>query len=397
MIRHSPASLAKPEPAHDLICLSHLRWNFVFQRPQHLMSRFARTQRVFFFEEPLLDDVDEPQMRIEMHDGVHIVVPLLPRAYTPEQTLLAQRAILDHLISSQHVAAFVLWYYTPLALKFAQHLTPALTVYDCMDELSAFKNASEEIPALERMLMRRADVVFTGGHSLYEAKKAHHRNIHAMPSSVDVTHFAKARANVTDPGDQRALSHPRLGFFGVLDERLDLALVEGVATARPDWQLVLIGPIVKIDPRDLPRRPNIHYLGPKAYDELPSYIAGWDLALLLFARNEATRYISPTKTPEYLAAGKPVVSTSIRDVVTPYADRDLVRIADSVPDFVIACADALAESPEARRMRADVFLRGMSWDRTWAKTASLLHAALETSTQKQPTAASSSASVALGA
>ena len=360
------------------------------------MSRYARTQRVFFCEEPILDDVDEPQLRIDTQDGVNIVVPRVPRSYSPDEVLTAQRAILDRLITSQHISAFVLWYYTPLALKFAKHLKPVLTVYDCMDELSAFKNASAELPTLERALMRRADVVFTGGHSLYDAKRDQHRNIHAMPSSVDVAHFATARSHPIDPVDQRGLPQPRLGFFGVLDERLDIVLLRGLAQARPDWQLVLIGPVVKIEPRDLPQLPNIHYLGPKSYAELPSYIAGWDLALLLFARNEATRFISPTKTPEYLAAGKPVVSTSIRDVVTPYGDRDLVRIADSVEDFVRACEAALAEPPEARRMRADVFLRGTSWDRTWAKTASLVHAALETSTEDRPTAVAP-ASIALGA
>ena len=360
------------------------------------MSRYARTQRVFFFEEPIFEDLTEPQLHVESHDGVTVVVPKVPRTYTPEQTLTAQRAVLDQLIVSQRIARFVLWYYTPIALKFSQHLKPVATVYDCMDELSAFKNASSELPALERTLMRHADVVFTGGQSLYEAKKDQHRNIHAMPSSVDVAHFATARTLNGEPADQRAIPHARLGFFGVLDERLDIPLLDGMAIARPDWQIVMIGPVVKIDPRDLPAHPNIHYLGPKTYAELPAYLAGWDVALLLFARNDATRFISPTKTPEYLAAGKPVVSTSIRDVVSPYGDRDLVRIADETPAFVRACELALAEPPEPRRVRGDVFLRGMSWDRTWAKTASLINAVLETADQQQP-AAARSAAVALGA
>ena len=188
-------------------------------------------------------------------------------------------------------------------------------------------------------------------------------------------HFAAARSISVDPADQRHLPRPRLGFFGVLDERLDLPLLRGIAEARPAWQLVMIGPVVKIDPADLPRLPNIHYLGAKRYEELPAYLAGWDLALLLFARNEATRFISPTKTPEYLAAGKPVVSTSIRDVVTPYGDRELVRIADTGRRLRATPAPTrCARSPEPRRVRADVFLRGMSWDRTWAKTAALVDA-----------------------
>ena len=360
----------------DLLCLSHLRWNFVYQRPQHLMSRYAKTRRVFFVEEPIFDDVAEPRVSIEAHDGVIVVVPKLPHGYSREQTLVAQRAVIDQLIEAEDITRFVAWYYTPLALQFAGHLKPLATVYDCMDELSAFKNAPQELIAFEQQLLRRADVVFTGGQSLYDAKKHRHKNIHAMPSSVDVAHFAAARTIDRDPDDQRDLSHPRLGFFGVLDERLDIPLLDGIAEARPDWQFVMLGPVVKIDPADLPRRPNIHYLGAKKYEELPHYISGWDVALLLFARNEATRFISPTKTPEYLAAGKPVVSTSIRDVVHPYGDRDLVRIADTVPDFIRACEGALKEPPEPRRVRADVFLRGTSWDRTWAKTAALLDAAM---------------------
>ena len=375
-MRIDPANLpTDQEPSSaDLICLSHLRWNFVFQRPQHLMTRYARTHRVYFVEEPLFENISKPSVSIDVHDGVFVVVPKLPDGYTAEQSIRAQRAILDQVISANGITRFVLWYYTPLAWKFSDHLHPDTIVYDCMDELSAFKNAPPELAILEESLLKRADVVFTGGHSLYEAKKHLHHNMHSMPSSVDVKHFASARSISVDPADQRELPRPRLGFFGVLDERLDLPLLRGIAEARPGWQLVMIGPVVKIDSADLPRLPNIHYLGAKRYEELPAYLAGWDLALLLFARNEATRFISPTKTPEYLAAGKPVVSTSIRDVVTPYGDRDLVRIADSVENFVDSCADALREVPEPRRIRADVFLRGTSWDRTWAKTAALVDA-----------------------
>ena len=391
---HSPSPLVTGSV--DLICLSHLRWNFVFQRPQHLMTRYAKQCRVYFVEEPVFDERTEPGVTIERSDGVWVVVPRLPRASTPDQTVRWQRAILDQLIRTHAIQRFVLWYYTPLALKFSEHLAPDAVVYDCMDELSAFKDAPAELASLEQLLMRRADVVFTGGHSLYEAKKGQHANIHALPSSVDTAHFAAARRVTDDPADQRPLAHPRLGFFGVLDERLDIPLLAGAAAERPDWQFVMIGPVVKIDPTELPQLSNIHYLGPKRYEELPHYIAGWDVASLLFARNEATRFISPTKTPEYLAAGKPVVSTSIRDVVKPYGERDLVRIADSVPDFVRACQLALTEPPEPRRVRADVFLRGTSWDRTWAKTASLL-AAVITEPAAPRVGTASSAEFGLGA
>ena len=359
----------------DLICLSHLRWQFVFQRPQHLMTRFASSRRVYFVEEPIYGDVAETRVTCERHDGVTVVVPHLPHAFGEIESRAAQRAALDQLIEREGLRRYVLWYYTPQALRFSWHLTPASVAYDCMDELSAFKGASPELPALERELLARADVVFTGGHSLYQAKRHQHRNIHAMPSSVDVAHFAAARQPQPEPEDQRDLPRPRLGFFGVLDERLDIPLLAGLAESRPDWQIVMLGPIVKIDPADLPRRANLHYLGAKSYLELPRYLAGWDVALLPFARNEATRFISPTKTPEYLAAGRPVVSTSIRDVVSPYGDRGLVAIADTVPEMVDACEAALRAPAGPRLALADEFLRDVSWDSTFSRMAALLDAA----------------------
>ena len=363
------------------------------------MSRYALSRRVYFVEEPIFHDhLTAASVTMEPHGHLLVVTPQLPTAFNQTQVLAAQRSLLSQLIASEHINHYVLWYYTPQALRFSDHLTPDALVYDCMDELSAFKNADPNLPKLERELMRRADVVFTGGQSLYEAKQHQHHNIHALPSSVDVDHFATARRVKEDPADQAGIPHPRLGFFGVLDERLDIPLLQGVADARPDWHFVMIGPVVKIDPNDLPKRPNIHYLGPKNYTELPRYLAGWDVALLLFARNEATRFISPTKTPEYLAAGKPVVSTSIRDVVSPYGEKGLVRIADAVPDFVLACEGALSERPGARGAKADAFLSNMSWDRTWGKTAMLVKAALDR--QPQPvrvSATKSSAGFSLGA
>lgn len=394
---HTTRATISSEP--DLICLSHLRWNFVFQRPQHLMSRYAIARRVYFVEEPIVhESATTPTVSIEAHGHVLVVVPHVPAGFSVQQVVAAQRSLLNQLLAAERIQRYVLWYYTPSALRFSDHLSPEAVVYDCMDELSAFKGADRELPALERALFRRADLVFTGGQSLYDAKKHLHHNIHAIPSSVDVEHFMSARRCKEEPADQRSIPGPRLGFFGVLDERLDVALLDGLADARPDWQLVMLGPLVKIDPADLPRRPNIHYLGSKSYTQLPDYVSGWDVALLPFARNEATRFISPTKTPEYLAAGKPVVSTSIRDVVNPYGELGLVRIADAVPEFVRTCELALAEGPQARRARADAYLRGTSWDRTWSKTALLLKQVYEpTSATAVRTPARPSAGVSLGA
>jgi len=363
--------------ATDGVCFSHLRWNFVFQRPQHLMTRWARDRRVFFVEEPMFRPDVEPGLQVDASGPVIVVTPLLCDGLDSELQLSALRRLIDELFTSYSISEYVLWYYTPMALAFSDHLTPQAVIYDCMDELSAFKDAPAVLKVREAELMRRASLVLTGGQTLYEAKRHLHRNIHPFPSSVDATHFAQARRISVDPPDQADIPRPRLGFFGVIDERMDLALLEGVARARPDWHIVMLGPVVKIDPASLPTRPNIHYLGTKRYEDLPQYVAGWDVALLPFARNESTRYISPTKTPEYLAAGKPVVSTSIRDVVRPYAQQRLVRIADDPLRFTRACAAAMAEDRVRRITRADAFLRQTSWDGTWIRIRTLLEQVLQ--------------------
>jgi UDP-galactopyranose mutase len=360
----------------DVVCFSHLRWNFVFQRPQHLLTRCAREHRVFYFEEPVFGREIAPRLHVEANGPVTVAVPHLPEGMPPEQCLSAQRVLLDDFMQAQDIRDYLLWFYTPMALPLADHLSPTAIVYDCMDELSAFKGAPPELKDYEADLMRRASLVLTGGRSLYEAKRHQHHNIHALPSSVDVAHFGQARSITPDPLDQRDIPHPRLGFFGVIDERLDIALLDDVAAMRPDWHIVMLGPVVKIDPASLPRRPNIHYLGPKSYAELPGYLSGWDVALLPFARNDATRFISPTKTPEYLAAGKPVVSTSIRDVVSPYGEQGLARIADDAPTFVDACTAAMAEDAQERITATDAFLRQTSWDGTWTQIRLLLRDAL---------------------
>ena len=358
----------------DLLCFSHLRWNFVFQRPQHLMTRCAADRRVFFIEEPIHGDVAAARLEIEHANGVDVVTPHLPHGLDDAAITSAQRRLLDELIDREQIVDFVAWYYTPMSLAFSAHLRPVATVYDCMDELSAFQGAPPALKRREAELMARAELMLTGGQSLYEAKRDQHGNIHAFPSSVEVEHFARARRITQDPPDQAPIPSPRLGFFGVIDERMDLELLDGVAAARPDWHIVMLGPVVKIDPAILPRRANLHYLGGKKYDELPHYVAGWDVALLPFARNDATRFISPTKTPEYMAAGKPVVSTSIRDVVRPYGQQGLVRIADRVGDFIAACAAAMAEDASERITQADAFLRQTSWDGTWLRISRLLDA-----------------------
>lgn len=379
----------------DLICFSHLRWDFVYQRPQHLLSRCVQMRRVFFVEEPIASPSDSYWLDLSRREcGVWVAVPHLPEGLSEEGAVLLQQRLLKDLFIEAQIQAPILWYYTPMAVPFTQHFNASAVVYDCMDELSAFKGAPPELQVRERHLFQLADLVFTGGRSLYEAKKHQHANVHAFPSSIDGAHFAQARNLTEDPPDQAAIPHPRLGFYGVVDERMDLALLDGVANAKPDWQFVIIGPVVKIDPATLPTYPNIHYLGGKSYQELPSYLAGWDVALLPFACNESTRFISPTKTPEYLAAGKPVVSTSIRDVVRPYGEAGLVHTADTVPEFVAAIEHALTQTQTHLNWlsQADAFLSQTSWDLTWQAMNELIEAAIATNRPRiqQPVAIAAS-------
>lgn len=356
-----------------MICFSHLRWNFVYQRPQHLMSRFARKYDLIFFEEPVHDATEPWLERRAERGGLTVLVPHLPRDGDANAIMKGQ---LDEHLATLGREPAVLWYYTPMSVPISAHLPRRLTVYDCMDELSAFRGAPPEMLLMERRLMEKADIVFTGGVSLYEAKRALHPNVHAFCSSVDIAHFARARTVQTPPADQAVIPEPRFGFHGVIDERMDLELVEAVARACPEWHLVFVGPVVKIDPEMLPDLPNVHYLGAKQYDELPSYLAGWQAAIMPFAMNESTRFISPTKTPEYLAGGRAVISTPVTDVARAYGNNAAVHIASRPDEFVEAMRAALAMWREDVCRLADMALADMSWETTWEQ----MHALMEKAT-----------------
>jgi glycosyltransferase involved in cell wall biosynthesis len=356
-----------------LVCFSHLRWDFVWQRPQHLLSRAAKHYNVLIIEEPIfkpgavahMDLSDRPQ-------GVTIAIPVLPEGMSHEDIIAEQHDLIEKLIGREARTPRIFWYYTPMALAFTSDLECDLCIYDNMDELSLFNGASHELLKLESDLFDRADLVFTGGMSLYEAKRNRHRSIHAFPSSIDFNHFSKARGVKQDPDDQAKIPYPRLGFFGVIDERMDVALVGQAADLRPDWQFVMIGPVVKIDPASLPQRSNIHWLGGKSYGELPQYLSGWNIGFMPFALNEATKFISPTKTPEFLAAGVPVVSTPITDVVKPYGEKGLVEIARTAEEVVEKAEFVLTRPKEAWLAKVDRQLSTGSWDKTWASMRALM-------------------------
>jgi glycosyltransferase involved in cell wall biosynthesis len=358
----------------DLVCFSHLRWDFVFQRPQHLMTRFSEIMNVYFWEEPIFDCDSQPYFTLEKkRPGLWLCVPHLPPGSRPDTSITLMTTLLESFFSKRGASDFIFWYYTPMAFEFSRDFKPDMVVYDCMDELSAFKFAPPGIGIIEQQLLDHADLVFTGGASLFEAKKGSHHNIHAFPSSIEKAHFLAGRRNIRQPEDQISIPGIKMGFYGVIDERFDQDLIREISEKRPSWQIILIGPVVKIDPATLPFADNIHYLGSKSYEELPAYLSGWDVALIPFLLNESTRYISPTKTPEYLAAGKPVISTAILDVVYPYGEMGLVSIGYDPETFIAAIESELTRSERQEWLDAvDDFLADKSWEHTFASMVQLM-------------------------
>jgi UDP-galactopyranose mutase len=375
----------------DLICLSHLRWNFVYQRPNHLMARAAKDRRVYFVEEPRFEVDTQPTLASAQRDGLTVVTPVLPADLADGARDRELARLMSGLMVAEGIVDPTLWYYTPMALPWTRHLPARAVIYDSMDYLAGFLGAPAGLLDLETELLGRADAVLCGGRSLHERMRERHARAHCFPSSVDVDHFATARTTLDEPADQAGIARPRIGYAGVIDERIDVGLIDALALARPDWEIVLLGPVVKIQPESVPAHRNVHLLGMKAYAELPAYLGGWDVGWMPFARNEATRYISPTKTPEYLAAGLPVVSTSIADVVEPYGRKGLVAIANSVEATVDAVERAL-QGEGFQATRVDAFLAERSWDRTWAAMAQVVEeaeagaAARRTTTRPAPVA-----------
>ncbi|AEE53473.1 glycosyltransferase [Haliscomenobacter hydrossis] len=363
----------------QLVCFSHLAWKFVYQRPQHLLSRFTKKYDVYYIEEFIYSTEEDGYSINITNENVTVIVPHLCNSIQEVRNETKRKEIiLKNLFKEHSIQSYIFWYYTPMALAYTVNFNPLATVYDCMDELSAFKFAPPELKKYEQELFKKANVVFTGGNNLYKAKKAQHHNIHSFPSSIDKAHFKAARDNKKEVADQSAIPHPRLGFYGVIDERFDIDLIKQAADAKPEWHFVLVGPVIKIDAATLPQNKNIHYLGAKTYEELPSYLSGWDIAMIPFAINESTRYISPTKTPEYLAGGKPVISTAITDVINPYHELGLVHIVQNAEDLLQMATSELSITDKSEWLcKVDEYLSTISWDATWGRMDELMQNEIE--------------------
>lgn len=339
-----------------IVCFSHLRWGFVWQRPQHLLTRMSKQRPVYFIEEPLQGEGEALScLRETMSGGVTVLTPVLSAAdwrgwgFNTGNNQAVSALLADWFRARVAHPEVVVWYYTPMAIgALPEHIEPEAIIFDAMDELSKFRGAPATLIDNEQHLMRTADLVFAGGPSLYEARKRRHPSVHCFPSGVDAAHFGAE--GLACPEDIAHIKGPVIGFYGVIDERIDLDLVAGIADLRPDWTILMIGPLAKIEESDLPRRANIHYPGMRTYDQLPAYLARFDAAILPFAINEATRFISPTKTLEYLSGGKPVVSTAIKDVIDLYGN--VVEIASNAVEFVQAIEHLWSEPVRLKQVRA---------------------------------------------
>lgn len=350
---------------YDMVVFCHLRWDFVYQRPQHIISRMAKDMKILFVEEPWRREDEEGSRLTIINDNFHV---LQPNVWTIEEI----ESVLPHYLPDMSAATG--WFYSASFVPVLSTINFDTLVYDCMDELSLFKGAPEKLLEQEKYLVSNADVIFTGGKSLFESKQRMHHNVHCFPSSVDEKHFAKALNGLAIPEDIAHLPSPIVGYFGVIDERLDLNLLNETALLKPDVTFVMIGPLAKIGEHELPRQANIHYLGMKSYEELPGYLKAFSVAMMPFALNDATKYISPTKTLEYMAAGRPIISTSIKDVVRDY--NHCVKIVATSDEFSAAIDQLLADAPDVfMNHEYTEILKNTSWDTTADKMKTLIKTA----------------------
>ena len=357
--------------AYPILVHSHLRWDWVWQRPQQFLSRFAKRHPILFVEEAMpVADLDKP--RAMLRDVASVPNLTVLRTEFPP-SVLADREAVDAeqkrlvlaTLAGPLSATFerpVQWFYDPMAaIAFAGQMNECAIVYDCMDQLSQFRGAPPELIRRERELLSLADVVFAGGPKIWKAKREHNANCHSYGCGVDVRHFGKARAEETEiPADLASLPGPRLGYFGVVDERMDYELVSALALAHPEWSVIIIGPACKVDPAGFPQHPNLHFLGARGYDQLPAYVKGLDVCLMPFAMNEATEFINPTKALEYMATARPIVSSAVEDVVLQFSD--VVSIAGSHTEFIAMCEQAIREPDPAQIARGVQLAKRNSWE-----------------------------------
>jgi len=360
-------SLSQP----PVVVFSHLRWEFVTQRPQHLMKRFSKHAQVLFVEESIPSDRKSPAHIFSPSKNITVMQPIV----SSDKYTIQVGKLIRNFMKQNKWDTPRLWFYSAMFVDMLYQVPHTQVIYDCMDELSAFLGAPESLVMNERLLLSKADTVFTGGKSLYESKRRLHDHVHCFPSSVDKHHFEKALVSkkTSSPKDIERIPGKKVGFYGVIDERIDLNLLQELAVLNPDISFIMIGPVVKIAVNSLPNQKNIFYLGGKSYDQLPQYLKEFDIAMMPFALNNSTKFISPTKTLEFMAAKKPIISTPITDVAKIYPQE--VTIAENSLEFSKAIRAYLAESVAAKKTREHrqtIVIDQTSWDATAKEMESIM-------------------------
>ena len=345
----------------DIIIFSHLRWDFVLQRPQHIASRLAHHMKILFVEEPIPYNKEEEGTARLRQVNEHITV-MQPRV----QEIKDIEQLLKFMVRQKTVP--IGWFYSSDFSPLLRSLHFRKIVYDCMSDHEPRPDADE--PAM----LAEADIVFTDSKALFESRIRVHPNVHCFPSSVEHGHFRKALKNIAVPGDIAELKKPVVGYCGVIDGRLDMDLLDKVAEQSPETTFVLIGPLVNMPESKLPKRSNVHYLGMKPYHLLPGYLKGIDIAMIPFDIKGAHKLSGPTETLEYMAAGKPIISTPIWDVVRDY--RNHINIVNNVDEFC-AARDAIIKQLESQVYNHEKYndiLHTSSWEDTVKRMEKLIQA-----------------------
>ena len=284
----------------DVVVLSHLRWDFVYQRPQHLMTRAAGRHRVLFIEEPLSADTFAFQMRTDT-SGVRVVQPLLPSGTPDPDAESWLRGALTDLVAEWRGAGWSSGTTRSWPSRSAAISRPRSRSSTAW--ISSARFAVRHQPfARAKTRSSVAPTLSSPGAGAFGRRSGACIRVFTVSRAASTFRTSRRPGWRSEPPALASIPHPRLVYAGVIDERIDLDLLHALADSGAG-EVVLIGPVAKIDPADIPRGPHIHALGQRPYAELPSFFAHADLGLMPFALNEATRFISPTKTPEYLAAG----------------------------------------------------------------------------------------------
>ncbi len=350
---------------YPIVCFSDISWNVKFQRPHQLFSQAKRINIIIFIEKPLLQRSGKPNHFISrVSDNILILTPVITDE-DPESTIHETvEQLLTEKLKSHNTTEYICWYYSPKAINYSQKLTPKLIIFDCMDECCGYEGADTEVNESEKKLLEVTDLVFTGGRSLCNAKKLLHKNVHLFPDSIDYERF---NGN-TKQAKKNIIKKPaaKIGYFGVIDERLDLNLLDKIAANKPKWKFEIAGPIVENMHGKLPERKNITFTGDIRDEEIPSIIGEWDAAILPYSKNNSTENTAPSRLLVYFAANKNIVSTSINDIVHYFGENGMVRIADEPDDFVKALEAAIKYKPEAEwQKKVDSIIRKTTWEKTW--------------------------------